>query len=456
MHEYEITVDTIPATLLVEVNGTSYSAPHWFWCREGTSRTLGTPSPQGTGGTRYPFLAWTDGLPRSHAIACDQPRTVTAIFGTEHEATIETSPPGLEVVINGTPMTTPQTFWWGAGTTHFLNATTPQGAGRSRWAFASWSDGGAANHSIAATMPRTYTATFAAEHEVAFDSSPAGLTVLVDGIPYALPRAFWWRSGSSHAIAVDSPQGGPPGTRYAFSSWSDGGARNRTISLAAPVDLTASFATQYHLTATSPHGTPMCGDSLDCWYDAGRTATLQIDMTVTDPSGIRYVFLAWTGEAGGVTPIIPVLMDRPKSTVASWTTEYFLRVVSARGNATGEGWYPAGGTAAFAVVATESVIGGVRYRFVRWTGDANTTARGGSIVMDEPKMVVAQWEEVAGTDLGSWIWIVPAIAAALLALLFLWFRRRRKEEEEDAVGEPEGEPSPDLEDELDLDARPER
>ena len=461
--EYEVSVDTIPARLLIEVNGTPQSAPYSFWCREGTNRTLGAPSPQGTGGTRYPFVAWTDGLPRTHAITCDQPRSFTALFDTQYAITIATNPPGLEVVVNGTPTTTPQTYWWGAGTVHSLNATTPQGTGRSRWAFASWSDSGAANHSVIPASPQTFTASFVAEHEVVFDSAPAGLVVSVDGTPYTLPHAFWWREGSSHAVAVGSPQAGTTGTRYAFASWSDGGVRNRTVSAAAPTDLVASFATQYHLTATSPHGTPMCGDSSDCWYDAGRTATLQVELTVTDPIGTRYVFLRWTGDATGLSPVIPVLMDGPKSAAAEWTTEHFLRVVSPFGNATGEGWYPEGGTASFAVVATESAFGGKRYRFLRWEGDANTTARAGTVVMDGPRSVTAIWEELTSPDVGTWIWIVPAIVAVLLALWFLWFRRRRKEEDakpeaeaEEEAGGPDGEASPDLEEELDLDARPER
>ncbi|MEK6851796.1 MAG: hypothetical protein AABY30_04580, partial [Candidatus Thermoplasmatota archaeon] len=453
--EYEMTVDTIPAALQVEVDATAYAAPHTFWCREADARVLSVSSPQGTGGTRYPFVAWTDGLPQSHAIACDQPATFTAIFGTEHQVTIATSPPGLEVVIDGVPWTAPQTFWWGEGSIHTVNATTPQGLGRSRWAFASWSDGGAANRTVGVTSPRTHTATFVTEHEVTFSSTPAGLEILADGVRYALPRTFWWRNGSAHTIAVESPQGGPPGTRYVFASWSDGRARNRTISVTAPTDLVASFGTQYQLTATSPHGIPSC-DAPGCWYDAGRTAALQIEWTVSEPPGTQYRFFAWTGDVGAPNPIVAVLMDRPKSTVATWTTEYLLTVISAYGNATGGDYYLEGETASFAVVSTESVLGGVRYRFLRWTGDVNTTARGGTILMDGPKTVVAQWEEVPDLGVGSWIWIIPAIVAVFLFLLFLWLRRRRKEEGEKAPGEPEGGgDSPDLEDELDLDAGPE-
>jgi hypothetical protein len=60
------------------------------------------------------------------------------------------------------------------------------------------------------------------------DTSPTGLQIVVDGTPYTAPQTFEWTPGSSHTLAVVSPQAGAAGTRQVFASWSDGGAQSRT------------------------------------------------------------------------------------------------------------------------------------------------------------------------------------------------------------------------------------
>jgi hypothetical protein len=75
---------------------------------------------------------------------------------------------------------------------------------------------------------------------------------------------FAWTPGSSHTLAVASPQDGFVGTRYAFGSWSDGGAQSHTIVVPESGDTyTANFGTQYRLSVGRPGpGSP--GPSAAC------------------------------------------------------------------------------------------------------------------------------------------------------------------------------------------------
>src|SRR5258708_916011 len=110
-------------------------------------------------------------------------------------------------------------------------------------------------------------------------TSLPGLSIVVDGTIFTAPQGFNWAAGETHSISTSSPQPGPPGTRYLFSSWSDGGAFSHVI--IAPVSATvytANFNTQYSLTLAS---NPTTGGSIvpspatpDTFYTAGTTAPL--------------------------------------------------------------------------------------------------------------------------------------------------------------------------------------
>lgn len=60
--------------------------------------------------------------------------------------------------------------------------------------------------------------------QVTVDTSPAGLTALVDGVSATDPKTYHWTRSSQHQIATTDPQDVLTGCRLAFASWSDGGA----------------------------------------------------------------------------------------------------------------------------------------------------------------------------------------------------------------------------------------
>jgi glucose/arabinose dehydrogenase len=98
--------------------------------------------------------------------------TVRDSAGLTHETTrdilpristisLRTNPAGLQLTLDGTPVTTPVDVASVVGMTRQIGAVSPQTSGSSNYAFSTWSDGGAASHSIdTPSANTTYTATY--------------------------------------------------------------------------------------------------------------------------------------------------------------------------------------------------------------------------------------------------------------------------------------------------------
>jgi hypothetical protein len=67
---------------------------------------------------------------------------------------------------------------------------------------------------------------------VTFASVPSGLTVVVDSLAHVTPYTFDSLVGFQHGVDAASPQSSG-GSSYSFASWSDGGARSHTVTVAA-------------------------------------------------------------------------------------------------------------------------------------------------------------------------------------------------------------------------------
>jgi len=78
--------------------------------------------------------------------------------------TLATNPTGLQLKLDGQPVSTPYRFVGVVGMQRKLEAVSPQAADGRTWAFTSWSDGGARSHTIRTpAADTTYTARFTAQ-----------------------------------------------------------------------------------------------------------------------------------------------------------------------------------------------------------------------------------------------------------------------------------------------------
>ena len=320
---FEVTVDTTPPGILLEVDGVTYQAPHTFWCAAGSTMNLAAPSPQATTGTRSVFSSWSDAGAQTHDVPCDAPSTIVATFTTEYEVTITTAPASLLVTVDGTDAPAPHALWCAPGSTHALSVPSPQTSGTTRWTFVSWSDGGAQTHTVPCDAAAMYTATLAREFQITIDTSPTGRTVEVDGVAATAPHTFWCAEDSSRTVSVPSPQGSG-GTRDVFSSWSDGGTVSHAILCSAPETYVATLSAEYQITiSTTPDGflVAVNGNEVSSphsvWCAAGSSVTVGADSAQTQGS-TRYRFASWS-DGGERTHAVSC--DAPAAVTATFEVE---------------------------------------------------------------------------------------------------------------------------------------
>ena len=107
-----------------------------------------------------------------------------------------TNPAGLKLTLDGQPQTAPFTADSVVGVKRDLGVVSPQSLGGKTYEFVSWSDGGAATHTIATpTADRTYTANF--REVVTGSTSTVNLTPTEDAYANSAARAVNFGTSAS-------------------------------------------------------------------------------------------------------------------------------------------------------------------------------------------------------------------------------------------------------------------
>jgi hypothetical protein len=389
-----ITVTTSPVGLPVTVDGVTGKSPVAKTWPIGSSHNLSTTSPIPlTPTSRYNWTSWSDGGAISHSITADNDRTITASFTKQFQSSVAPDPEGLSVMVDGVAYTAKASFWWNDGSSHSLQAPTPQSVSPDvRWVWSSWSDGGLATHTVTANAALVLNATFVQEQAMHVSTSPVALTFSVDNVPYSTAHTFWFEPGSYHTVSVSTLQMVGSDTRYQFQSWSDGGAATHVFVFNAAMSIQATFSTEYKLTWTSP----VPGAAGAAWYPAGASAVATVtDQIYAVAPGQRLSFQGWSGDATGTgLTSDPIVMNGPKTAVASYGTQFYLAVESPYLTTTGSGWYADGSSATATVSGTELDRGtDTRVVFLSWSGGASGTgATSNPIVMNGAKIATAQWK----------------------------------------------------------------
>lgn len=247
----QVTVSSTPSGLGVSIDSAACTAPCTVQWVVGTSHSIAvTTSPQaGTTNTRYTYSNWSDGGAMSHTVTAAVGAGYTADFNTQYYFTTSATSGGSISPSSG--------GWYNSGTVVSVSAT-PSGG----YIFTGFS-----GSLSGTTTPQNLTisnAFLAAQANFALtpvqytiSSSPAGLSVNIDGTSRTTPYNVMWSPGTPHSLVVATPQGDVgSGVRYVFSSWSDGSTQTTdNITAGSGRTYTASFATQYMIaTSVSPSG----------------------------------------------------------------------------------------------------------------------------------------------------------------------------------------------------------
>ncbi len=185
-----------------------------------------------------------------------------------------------------------------------------------------------------------------------------------------------------------------------FKTWTNPTGSNNTqttltisVTLTGDLKVTVTRGLQYLLTLQSDYGMPQGGG----WYDSGSTAQFSVNSPISHGSGSQYACVGYGGDVSGSGSSGQIAMTGPKTVRFRWQLQYQLTVNSAYGSVHGAGWYGNGTTAAFNVSPPSDP--GVRYTFQGWTGDFSATTPSGSLIMDGPKTVTANWSRQFQTTL---------------------------------------------------------
>ncbi|MHC3129498.1 MAG: DNRLRE domain-containing protein [Candidatus Bathyarchaeota archaeon] len=229
-----------------------------------------------------------------------------------------------------------------------------------------------------------------------FDTNPSETSITIDEVIYTPPVSFVWPLYTEHTFNVSKQvESEYEGTRYFFTSWSDGNnlsSRTMIISEFVLTSYTANYQTQYYLSVDSDYGSP-AGEG---WYDSGSTSSFEVASTVAVSEGTRVAFTRWSGDSSSTSSSSTLVMDAPKQVSAEWQTQYYLSVdVDPLGivSLSGEGWYDEG-SAALTENAPSTCSGGEGTRYIFETWKVDDVAEGSnpiSVLMDSPHSVVASY-----------------------------------------------------------------
>lgn len=322
----------------------------------GTSHTVGALDLQvDTSGKYWVFGSWSDGGAQTHTYVVGtnlKPETITSNYAPAAYPYFLTSPPGLNLVVDGQVLPPPYSYIWGVGSTHTVAATTPQtDAQGNTFAFQSWDDG-VTTPSRTVTIPvganvNSYrlTALYTAQAKLAVASTLSGQVVTVDGSTCTTPCNITRAVGAQ--VHVSAPASVPvsAASRQNFLGWSSGSgtpvAGDWVATLnAASTAITATYHLMNNLTVAA---TPAKGGtwhispaSTDGFYDSQT----KVDIAVTARPGYR--FRSWSGDLSGSTPDGSLTMSVPHSVVAEFTP---VPLALHRGVSNGAGVGPESGVA---------------------------------------------------------------------------------------------------------------
>ena len=346
--------------------------------------------------------------------------------------TVTSNPPGLQVIVDGTTVTTPQVYTWALNSTHTLNVpAAPQTLGGISYIYGRWNDSTSQSHTITVTPGNNMvTQPASAPAVTVYSANFIQLVSYVNSIqpsgsgsvaPSPAPQTYSGLSGQYYIIRqlvtlTATPSGGQNFYNYINSPyWLPGanGANPKTFYVmddGTQIDLTTYFTTSPVYTVTS---NPLESNYWllvdgNYWhapanfalpYDSSWTPSSSHSIGTYSPqypwsSNSRFNFSSWS-DGGTETHNVTL----PGSGGATWTdniipdyyvTDYPLEPCAGSINVTpgspsGDGFYPTGSPLTF----TETANTG--WTFTEWVYDLSGTANPQNLTVSDEVLVAADY-----------------------------------------------------------------
>lgn len=200
---------------------------------------------------------------------------------------------------------------------------------------------------------------------------------------------------------------------FYFTGWSDGAKKTTTAMIGSGGStIEAQYfrsivPTAYTLLAVGDGGKPIAGLRFNITSGKGilslttgssgeavfvlpnATSFKATLPTVYQPSGgTKYDFLSLMSSTKNA---MNFTSSSSFTVRAEYATYYSFTVVSPIGTAAGSGWYRSSSNASYSISETSSGGPLVYQRFTGWTGSLSSDQPSGSLLMDGPKSIIAQW-----------------------------------------------------------------
>jgi hypothetical protein len=217
---------------------------------------------------------------------------------------------------------------------------------------------------------------------------------------------YYWLEAFSHFDAVDTNHdyqlsaeelfayASPRTTAYEAEDTTDfPSVQHPLIDDGVSGDLPLIVKFNFSLDANFPSGTTIL--TLDgvsykatfapLYWVPGRAHTMTVPQAIMTGNGTRYAFAGWNDGETSNTRVVS-----NGAFTARYNKEYLLTINSAYGNPTGAGWYQSGITANFTVTSLV-IAADSKHHFTGWSGNYTGSSDSGSIVMNAPVTITANW-----------------------------------------------------------------
>jgi hypothetical protein len=401
------TIDTLPSGLLVEVDGSDYTAPESFNWIAGYSHTIYAPSPQSGGtGIEYRLWGWSDSGTQSHSITVsDVDTTITASYVIFYYVTVEHS--GIETAVtatvDGRSYDLPVGFWWEEGSDHEISIPStiedPTISGK-RYAFTRWSglsDSTSETITFLVATTGTLTANYKTQYYLTMNTNFGSVS----------PGNGWHDKGSTIDILAEAPTA-RSGERYVWKGWTGTGYESyagmdnpASITISEPITQEASWTRQWYIKVTSAHGEPTPSQ----WIDEGKDLTASVTSpteTVSGQTQWRCTGYSVDGDETQLgTSYTLENVKAPHEIEFYWVQQFWLQVDTTVSGSTveGTGWYDVGtpvtiSTTPYQPSSTHQFV------FTLWTSTGTNEApitdpvsSSTTVTMNNYHTVQANWQE---------------------------------------------------------------
>jgi hypothetical protein len=412
---------SVPLGAGVNISNIGFHAPpqHPGWANDGTQNDAGYSSTPWTPTQTTNSLTWATqtlaqnqnanairwGTLYNFRFDADQPpQTATAAVGffktgspisvgiqipgppPTVQVTVKTALAGLAFTVDGTSYSSTQTFSWASGSSHTIATTSPQSGGTGiRYVWTNWSGGGAISHTVAPTTNTTYTANFKTQYRLTMTHATGGTVS---------PASSWRNSGA--AISISATPTNNTQVSYSFAGWTGSGAGSysgtnnpASITMNGPITENATF-TQSNVQVTvqtKPAGRTFSVDGTSYTvvqtfsWQPGSTHTIATTSPQNGATGVRYVWVNWTG-GGAISHTVAPTTNATYT--ANFNTQYRLTMTPGTGGTVSptSSWRNSGAAISISAMPANG------YSFTNWTGNGTGSFSGttnpASITMGGP------------------------------------------------------------------------